>query len=142
MKVNGQILLPSTSCVLVVLLSVLNNNNNNNWLPNTYLSMGYSCRNNQPIIVGTHSFICVAVCTQVHIGDNCFLGPRRKFIGGLIIDPCRVYTVQNSFSLQCLPLLSQAPSDRQLRYKEKVTEIRRKRNSNLNKEQKDKCMVM
>ncbi|XP_056871046.1 histone acetyltransferase KAT7-like isoform X1 [Takifugu flavidus] len=35
---------------------------------------------------------------------------------------------------------SQAPSDRQLRYKEKVTEIRRKRNSNLNKEQKDKCM--
>uniref|UniRef100_H3D0P5 Histone acetyltransferase n=1 Tax=Tetraodon nigroviridis TaxID=99883 RepID=H3D0P5_TETNG len=35
---------------------------------------------------------------------------------------------------------SQTPSDRQLRYKEKVTEIRRKRNSNLNKEQKEKCM--
>lgn len=33
---------------------------------------------------------------------------------------------------------SQAPSDRQLRYKEKVTELRRKRNSGLNKEQKDK----
>ncbi|TNN51392.1 Histone acetyltransferase KAT7 [Liparis tanakae] len=31
-----------------------------------------------------------------------------------------------------------APSDRQLRYKEKVTELRRKRNSGLNKEQKDK----
>uniref|UniRef100_A0AAQ4R7A1 Histone acetyltransferase n=1 Tax=Gasterosteus aculeatus aculeatus TaxID=481459 RepID=A0AAQ4R7A1_GASAC len=30
-----------------------------------------------------------------------------------------------------------APSDRQLRYKEKVTELRRKRNSGLNKEQKD-----
>ncbi|KAK9535665.1 hypothetical protein VZT92_008035 [Zoarces viviparus] len=33
---------------------------------------------------------------------------------------------------------NQAPSDRQLRYKEKVTELRRKRNSSLNKEQKDK----
>ncbi|XP_040045849.2 histone acetyltransferase KAT7 isoform X2 [Gasterosteus aculeatus] len=33
---------------------------------------------------------------------------------------------------------NQAPSDRQLRYKEKVTELRRKRNSGLNKEQKDK----
>uniref|UniRef100_A0A8C3AA74 Histone acetyltransferase n=1 Tax=Cyclopterus lumpus TaxID=8103 RepID=A0A8C3AA74_CYCLU len=33
-----------------------------------------------------------------------------------------------------------APSDRQLRYKEKVTELRRKRNSGLNKEQKDKYM--
>ncbi|KAM3597610.1 uncharacterized protein V6R79_006861 [Siganus canaliculatus] len=33
---------------------------------------------------------------------------------------------------------SQAPSDRQLRYKEKVTELRRKRNSSLNKEQKEK----
>uniref|UniRef100_G3NR96 Histone acetyltransferase n=1 Tax=Gasterosteus aculeatus aculeatus TaxID=481459 RepID=G3NR96_GASAC len=32
---------------------------------------------------------------------------------------------------------NQAPSDRQLRYKEKVTELRRKRNSGLNKEQKD-----
>lgn len=36
---------------------------------------------------------------------------------------------------------SQAPSDRQLRYKEKVTELRRKRNSGLNKEQKEKYMV-
>lgn len=36
---------------------------------------------------------------------------------------------------------SQAPSDRQLRYKEKVTELRRKRNSGLNKEQKDKHVV-
>uniref|UniRef100_A0A8C3AB53 Histone acetyltransferase n=1 Tax=Cyclopterus lumpus TaxID=8103 RepID=A0A8C3AB53_CYCLU len=36
---------------------------------------------------------------------------------------------------------NQAPSDRQLRYKEKVTELRRKRNSGLNKEQKDKYMV-
>lgn len=35
---------------------------------------------------------------------------------------------------------SQAPSDRQLRYKEKVTELRRKRNSGLNKEQKEKYM--
>ncbi|XP_037333275.2 histone acetyltransferase KAT7-like isoform X4 [Pungitius pungitius] len=35
---------------------------------------------------------------------------------------------------------NQAPSDRQLRYKEKVTELRRKRNSGLNKEQKDKHM--
>ncbi|XP_058509027.1 histone acetyltransferase KAT7-like isoform X8 [Solea solea] len=35
---------------------------------------------------------------------------------------------------------SQAPSDRQLRYKEKVTELRRKKNSSLNKEQKDKHM--
>ncbi|XP_068434020.1 histone acetyltransferase KAT7-like isoform X2 [Clinocottus analis] len=35
---------------------------------------------------------------------------------------------------------NQAPSDRQLRYKEKVTELRRKRNSGLNKEQKDKYM--
>ncbi|KAF3846985.1 hypothetical protein F7725_004063, partial [Dissostichus mawsoni] len=33
---------------------------------------------------------------------------------------------------------SQAPSDRQLRYKEKVTELRRKRNPSINKEQKDK----
>uniref|UniRef100_A0A3B4TUX3 Histone acetyltransferase n=2 Tax=Seriola TaxID=8160 RepID=A0A3B4TUX3_SERDU len=33
-----------------------------------------------------------------------------------------------------------APSDRQLRYKEKVTELRRKRNSGLNKEQKDTYM--
>uniref|UniRef100_A0A8C6SYB9 Histone acetyltransferase n=1 Tax=Neogobius melanostomus TaxID=47308 RepID=A0A8C6SYB9_9GOBI len=33
---------------------------------------------------------------------------------------------------------NQAPSDRQLRYKEKVTELRRKRNTGLNKEQKDK----
>ncbi|KAF3846990.1 hypothetical protein F7725_004068 [Dissostichus mawsoni] len=31
-----------------------------------------------------------------------------------------------------------APSDRQLRYKEKVTELRRKRNPSINKEQKDK----
>lgn len=36
---------------------------------------------------------------------------------------------------------SQAPTDRQLRYKEKVTELRRKRNSSLNKEQKEKYMV-
>ncbi|XP_022603631.1 histone acetyltransferase KAT7-like isoform X1 [Seriola lalandi dorsalis] len=35
---------------------------------------------------------------------------------------------------------NQAPSDRQLRYKEKVTELRRKRNSGLNKEQKDTYM--
>ncbi|XP_035510128.1 histone acetyltransferase KAT7-like isoform X1 [Morone saxatilis] len=35
---------------------------------------------------------------------------------------------------------NQAPSDRQLRYKEKVTELRRKRNSSLNKEQKEKHM--
>ncbi|XP_062263560.1 histone acetyltransferase KAT7-like isoform X6 [Platichthys flesus] len=32
-----------------------------------------------------------------------------------------------------------APTERQLRYKEKVTELRRKRNSGLNKEQKEKC---
>nr|XP_020444423.1 histone acetyltransferase KAT7-like isoform X2 [Monopterus albus] len=35
---------------------------------------------------------------------------------------------------------SQAPTERQLRYKEKVTELRRKRNSGLNKEQKEKYM--
>uniref|UniRef100_A0A3Q1C3G0 Histone acetyltransferase n=1 Tax=Amphiprion ocellaris TaxID=80972 RepID=A0A3Q1C3G0_AMPOC len=35
---------------------------------------------------------------------------------------------------------NQAPTDRQLRYKEKVTELRRKRNSGLNKEQKEKYM--
>lgn len=35
----------------------------------------------------------------------------------------------------------QAPTERQLRYKEKVTELRRKRNSSLNKEQKEKHMV-
>ncbi|XP_062295395.1 histone acetyltransferase KAT7-like isoform X1 [Scomber scombrus] len=35
---------------------------------------------------------------------------------------------------------NQAPSDRQLRYKEKVTELRRKRNSGLNKDQKEKYM--
>uniref|UniRef100_A0A668AHN6 Histone acetyltransferase n=1 Tax=Myripristis murdjan TaxID=586833 RepID=A0A668AHN6_9TELE len=35
---------------------------------------------------------------------------------------------------------SQAPTERQLRYKEKVTDLRRKRNSGLNKEQKDKYM--
>ncbi|XP_024146957.1 histone acetyltransferase KAT7 isoform X2 [Oryzias melastigma] len=35
---------------------------------------------------------------------------------------------------------NQAPSERQLRYKEKVSELRRKRNSGLNKEQKDKYM--
>ncbi|KAG7253827.1 hypothetical protein CRUP_029330, partial [Coryphaenoides rupestris] len=35
---------------------------------------------------------------------------------------------------------SQAPSERQLRYKEKVTDLRRKRNSGLNKEQKEKHM--
>uniref|UniRef100_A0A8C4HNL8 Histone acetyltransferase n=1 Tax=Dicentrarchus labrax TaxID=13489 RepID=A0A8C4HNL8_DICLA len=33
-----------------------------------------------------------------------------------------------------------APTDRQLRYKEKVTELRRKRNSSLNKDQKEKHM--
>ncbi|XP_078125590.1 histone acetyltransferase KAT7-like isoform X8 [Sander vitreus] len=33
-----------------------------------------------------------------------------------------------------------APTERQLRYKEKVTELRRKRNSSLNKEQKEKHM--
>lgn len=37
--------------------------------------------------------------------------------------------------------ICQAPSDRQLRYKEKVTDLRRKRDSGLNKEQKDKYMV-
>uniref|UniRef100_A0A669CEN1 Histone acetyltransferase n=1 Tax=Oreochromis niloticus TaxID=8128 RepID=A0A669CEN1_ORENI len=35
---------------------------------------------------------------------------------------------------------NQAPTDRQLRYKEKVTELRRKRNTGLNKEQKEKYM--
>lgn len=40
-----------------------------------------------------------------------------------------------------VPVWSQAPSERQLRYKEKVTELRRKRNSGLNKEQKEKYMV-
>ncbi|XP_035036389.1 histone acetyltransferase KAT7 isoform X1 [Hippoglossus stenolepis] len=35
---------------------------------------------------------------------------------------------------------NQAPTERQLRYKEKVTELRRKRNSGLNKEQKEKYM--
>ncbi|XP_044188050.1 histone acetyltransferase KAT7-like isoform X3 [Thunnus albacares] len=35
---------------------------------------------------------------------------------------------------------NQAPTDRQLRYKEKVTELRRKRNSGLNKDQKEKYM--
>uniref|UniRef100_A0A3P9JC45 Histone acetyltransferase n=1 Tax=Oryzias latipes TaxID=8090 RepID=A0A3P9JC45_ORYLA len=35
---------------------------------------------------------------------------------------------------------NQAPSDRQLRYKEKVTDLRRKRDSGLDKEQKDKYM--
>ncbi|CAL8305366.1 unnamed protein product [Merluccius merluccius] len=35
---------------------------------------------------------------------------------------------------------NQAPSERQLRYKEKVTDLRRKRNSGLNKEQKEKHM--
>ncbi|XP_034045539.1 histone acetyltransferase KAT7-like isoform X3 [Thalassophryne amazonica] len=34
----------------------------------------------------------------------------------------------------------QAPAERQLRYKEKVTELRKKRNSGLNKEQKEKHM--
>ncbi|XP_029292997.1 histone acetyltransferase KAT7-like isoform X3 [Cottoperca gobio] len=35
---------------------------------------------------------------------------------------------------------NQTPTDRQLRYKEKVTELRKKRNSSLNKDQKDKYM--
>ncbi|XP_056157936.1 histone acetyltransferase KAT7-like isoform X2 [Lampris incognitus] len=35
---------------------------------------------------------------------------------------------------------SQVPTERQLRYKEKVTELRRKRNSGLSKEQKEKYM--
>ncbi|XP_070704663.1 histone acetyltransferase KAT7-like isoform X2 [Pempheris klunzingeri] len=35
---------------------------------------------------------------------------------------------------------NQAPTERQLRYKEKVTELRRKRNSGLNKDQKEKYM--
>ncbi|XP_026021973.1 histone acetyltransferase KAT7-like isoform X3 [Astatotilapia calliptera] len=35
---------------------------------------------------------------------------------------------------------NQAPTERQLRYKEKVTELRRKRNTGLNKEQKEKYM--
>ncbi|XP_041673102.1 histone acetyltransferase KAT7-like isoform X2 [Cheilinus undulatus] len=35
---------------------------------------------------------------------------------------------------------NQAPTERQLRYKEKVTELRKKRNSGLSKEQKDKYM--
>ncbi|XP_077354795.1 histone acetyltransferase KAT7-like isoform X2 [Festucalex cinctus] len=34
---------------------------------------------------------------------------------------------------------SQTPTERQLRYKEKVTELRKKRNTGLNKEEKDKC---
>lgn len=38
-------------------------------------------------------------------------------------------------------LWSQAPTERQLRYKERVTELRRKRNSSLNKEQKEKHAV-
>lgn len=40
-----------------------------------------------------------------------------------------------------LGVSSQAPTERQLRYKEKVTELRRKRNTGLNKEQKEKYMV-
>ncbi|XP_053708714.1 histone acetyltransferase KAT7-like isoform X2 [Synchiropus splendidus] len=36
---------------------------------------------------------------------------------------------------------SQAPSERQLNYKEKVSDLRRKRNTGLNKEQKEKHMV-
>lgn len=35
----------------------------------------------------------------------------------------------------------QAPTERQLRYKEKVAELRKKRNSGLSKEQKEKYMV-
>ncbi|XP_057717221.1 histone acetyltransferase KAT7-like isoform X1 [Corythoichthys intestinalis] len=35
---------------------------------------------------------------------------------------------------------NQAPTERQLRYKEKVTELRKKRNAGLNKEEKDKYM--
>lgn len=38
-------------------------------------------------------------------------------------------------------LWSQAQTERQLRYKEKVTELRKKRNSTLNKEQKEKHIV-
>ncbi|XP_077412503.1 histone acetyltransferase KAT7-like isoform X2 [Vanacampus margaritifer] len=34
---------------------------------------------------------------------------------------------------------SQTPTERQLRYKEKVTELRKKRNTGLNNEEKDKC---
>uniref|UniRef100_A0A8C6SWR3 Histone acetyltransferase n=1 Tax=Neogobius melanostomus TaxID=47308 RepID=A0A8C6SWR3_9GOBI len=47
------------------------------------------------------------------------------------ISGCPLY--HNLSSDEC-----KAPSDRQLRYKEKVTELRRKRNTGLNKEQKDK----
>ncbi|XP_061701020.1 histone acetyltransferase KAT7-like isoform X3 [Syngnathoides biaculeatus] len=35
---------------------------------------------------------------------------------------------------------NQTPTERQLRYKEKVTELRKKRNAGLNKDEKDKCM--
>lgn len=49
---------------------------------------------------------------------------------------CKIFFVQTFISVW-----SQAPTERQLRYKEKVTELRRKRNSSLNKEQKEKHMV-
>uniref|UniRef100_A0A7M4EK30 Histone acetyltransferase n=1 Tax=Crocodylus porosus TaxID=8502 RepID=A0A7M4EK30_CROPO len=43
-------------------------------------------------------------------------------------------------SLLSLPAVACAPTERQLRYKEKVAELRKKRNSGLSKEQKEKYM--
>lgn len=43
--------------------------------------------------------------------------------------------------MHIMSLRCQAPTERQLRYKEKVTELRKKRNSSLNKEQKEKHIV-
>lgn len=47
---------------------------------------------------------------------------------------------KQAFNLFCF-VLFQAPTERQLRYKEKVAELRKKRNSGLSKEQKEKYMV-
>jgi hypothetical protein len=47
-----------------------------------------------------------------------------------------------SFLARCsVVFFFQAPTERQLRYKEKVAELRKKRNSGLSKEQKEKYMV-
>uniref|UniRef100_A0A3Q4GV77 Histone acetyltransferase n=1 Tax=Neolamprologus brichardi TaxID=32507 RepID=A0A3Q4GV77_NEOBR len=61
----------------------------------------------------------------------------------LSADECKVHAHTNTNKHdddKDLHFTRHAPTERQLRYKEKVTELRRKRNTGLNKEQKEKYM--
>lgn len=52
----------------------------------------------------------------------------------------QIWAGVDKYFLKLAPCL-QAPTEKQLRYKEKVAELRKKRNSGLTKEQKEKYMV-